>query len=110
MAGYAIVIEDDGEGDSFSAYDPQFSGCIAKGKSVAVVEKLMRDAIEFHLEGMKPDGNPSAATTVATAIARSRPSGSFRANGRRSGIAPGQQWFSGSRRVLPKRRLTGHRE
>jgi predicted RNase H-like HicB family nuclease len=68
MAGYAIVI--DGEDKSFSAYAPELPGCIATGKSVVEVEALMREAIEFHLEGMKLDGEPiPAPTTVATAIA-----------------------------------------
>jgi predicted RNase H-like HicB family nuclease len=68
MAGYAIVIE--GEDDSYSAYAPELPGCIAAASSIAEVEKLMREAIEFHLEGMKIDGNPiPPPTTVATAIA-----------------------------------------
>jgi predicted RNase H-like HicB family nuclease len=68
MTGYAIVIE--GKGDSFSAYAPELPGCIVTGKSVAAVENLMREAIEFHLEGMKIDGNPiPPPTTVATSIA-----------------------------------------
>lgn len=68
MTGYAIIIE--GEDDSFSAYAPELPGCIATGKSVAEVEQLMREAIEFHLEGMQLDGELiPPPTTVATAIA-----------------------------------------
>jgi predicted RNase H-like HicB family nuclease len=68
MTGYAIVIE--GEEGSFSAYAPELPGCIATGKSIPEVEKLMNEAICFHLEGMKIDGEPiPAPTTVATAIA-----------------------------------------
>jgi predicted RNase H-like HicB family nuclease len=68
MPGYAIVFE--GEDGSFSAYAPEPAGCSAAGTSVAEVEKLMREAIEFHLEGMKIYGNTvPPPTTVATAIA-----------------------------------------
>ncbi len=51
---YAVVIEQ-AEGN-FSAYVPDLPGCIAAGNSVEEVEKLIREAIEFHLEGMKEDG------------------------------------------------------
>lgn len=68
MTGYAIIIE--GEGDSFSAYAPELPGCIAAGSSVAKVEALMRDAIEFHLDMMRERGDEiPPPTTVATAIA-----------------------------------------
>ena len=66
MVGYAIVIE--GE-DGFSAHAAELAGCILTGKSVSEVEQLMREAIEFHIEGMQLDGNyVPAPTTVATAI------------------------------------------
>lgn len=72
MTGYAIIIE--GEGDSFSAYAPELPGCVATGSTVAEVEQRMREAIEFHLEGMKLDGEPvPAPTTVATSIAEVSP-------------------------------------
>jgi predicted RNase H-like HicB family nuclease len=68
MLGYAIIIE--GEGNSFSAYAPELPGCIATGNSLAAVEKLMREALAFHIEGMQLDGSPvPPPTTVATAIA-----------------------------------------
>lgn len=51
MTGYAVIIE--GEGDSYSAYVPELPGCVAAGKSVAEVERLIREAIEFHIEGMR---------------------------------------------------------
>jgi predicted RNase H-like HicB family nuclease len=51
---YAVVIERAGE--NLSAYVPDLPGCIATGKSVSEVEQLVREAISFHLEGLREDG------------------------------------------------------
>ena len=51
---YAIVI-DRAEGN-YSAYVPDLPGCVATGATVAEVEAEIRDAIAFHLEGMREDG------------------------------------------------------
>ena len=51
---YAIVIEN--AGNNYSAYVPDLAGCIATGTTVAEAESNIRDAIEFHLEGMRGDG------------------------------------------------------
>ena len=51
---YAIVIEK-AEGN-YSAYVPDLPGCVATGGSVSEAEKLIREAIEFHLAGMREDG------------------------------------------------------
>jgi len=51
---YAIVIEN-AEGN-FSAYVPDFPGCVATGASVEEAGSQIREAIEFHLEGMRQDG------------------------------------------------------
>lgn len=51
---YAIVIENT-EGN-YSAYVPDLPGCIATGKTVKAVEARIREAISFHLAGMREDG------------------------------------------------------
>jgi predicted RNase H-like HicB family nuclease len=51
---YAIVIEKSENG--FGAYVPDLPGCIAVADSVGETEKLIKEAIEFHLEGMRQDG------------------------------------------------------
>lgn len=51
---YAVVIEN--AGSSYSAYVPDLPGCVATGATVAEAEQLIREAIEFHLEGMRADG------------------------------------------------------
>ena len=53
---YAIVIEKaDG---NYSAYVPDLPGCVATGESIAAVEHDIRDAIRFHIDGLKADGLP----------------------------------------------------
>jgi len=51
---YAIVIEQ--AGDNYSAYVPDLPGCVATGGTVEEVERQIREAIEFHMEGMRQDG------------------------------------------------------
>ena len=51
---YAIVIEH--AGDNFSAYVPDLPGCVATGATVAETENSIREAIAFHLDGMREDG------------------------------------------------------
>ena len=56
---YAIVIEK-AEGN-YSAYVPDLPGCVATGATVAEVEAEIRDAIIFHLDGLREDGVPAPA-------------------------------------------------
>ena len=51
---YAIVIEK-AEGN-YSAYVPDLPGCVATGATVAETEAEIREAIAFHLDGMREDG------------------------------------------------------
>lgn len=61
---YAVVIEK-AEGN-YSAYVPDLPGCVATGDTVAAVEGEIRDAIRFHIQGMKEDGVPvPEATSIA---------------------------------------------
>ena len=61
---YAIVIEK-AEGN-YSAYVPDLPGCVATGTTVAEVEAEIREAIAFHVEGLREDGLPvpSASSQV----------------------------------------------
>jgi predicted RNase H-like HicB family nuclease len=56
MKRYAIVIED--AGTNLAAYVPDLPGCIATGKTQEEVERLIREAIALHLEGLVEDGLP----------------------------------------------------
>ncbi len=59
---YAVVIEK-GE-TSFGAYVPDLPGCVAVGETVEEVERLIRKAIEFHIEGLRLDGQPIPEPTT----------------------------------------------
>jgi predicted RNase H-like HicB family nuclease len=58
---YAVVIEQ--ANGNYSAYVPDLPGCVATGGSVAEVEREIRDAIRFHIDGLKEDGLPVPAPT-----------------------------------------------
>ena len=61
---YAIVIEKT-EGN-YSAYVPDLPGCVATAPTVQAVENEIREAIKFHIDGLKEDGLPiPPATTIA---------------------------------------------
>lgn len=49
-----IIVEKTGTG--YSAYSPDIPGCIATGSTRNEVEREMRDAIAFHLDGLRADG------------------------------------------------------
>jgi predicted RNase H-like HicB family nuclease len=51
---YAIVIEK--ANGNYSAYVPDLPGCVATGATVEETETSIREAIEFHLDGMREDG------------------------------------------------------
>lgn len=51
---YMVVVEEGLE--SFGAYVPDLPGCVAAGDSREEVLQLIHEAIEFHLEGLKEDG------------------------------------------------------
>lgn len=53
---YLVVVEKGPE--SFGAYVPDLPGCIAAGESRDEVLALIREAIEFHLEDLKAEGQP----------------------------------------------------
>ncbi len=53
---YAVVIEK--AGANFSAYVPDLPGCVSTGKTTAEVEANIRQAIEFHIQGLREDGEP----------------------------------------------------
>lgn len=53
---YAIVIEK--ANSNYSAYVPDLPGCVAAGATLEETERLIREAIPLHLQGMREDGQP----------------------------------------------------
>jgi len=53
---YVIIIEKGENG--YGAYVPDLPGCIAAADTRKEVKKLIHEAIEFHIEGLKNDGAP----------------------------------------------------
>ena len=51
---YAIVVEK--TANNYSAYVPDLPGCVATGHTVEEAEREIRDAIEFHIQGLREDG------------------------------------------------------
>lgn len=53
---YAVVIEK--AESNFSAYVPDLPGCVTTGTTIKETENEIRQAIKFHIDGMKEDGLP----------------------------------------------------
>ncbi len=49
---------------NWSAYVPDLPGCIATGKTRKQVERLIREAIEFHIEGLHARGEKVPAPSI----------------------------------------------
>lgn len=56
MSRYSIVTEPTETG--FSAYSPDLPGCVSTGQTREEIHRNMRDAIEFHLDGLREEGLP----------------------------------------------------
>ena len=56
MRRYAIVVEK--AESNYAAYVPDLPGCVATGETVEATERLLREAIEVHVEGLREDGLP----------------------------------------------------
>jgi predicted RNase H-like HicB family nuclease len=56
---YWVIIEKTRR--NYSAYVPDLPGCISTGKTLADIKRNIREAIAFHIEGMKEEGLPIPA-------------------------------------------------
>lgn len=54
---FLIVIEGDGK-TNYSAYSPDLPGCVATGDTKEECLEEMREAIAFHIEGLRLEGEP----------------------------------------------------
>jgi predicted RNase H-like HicB family nuclease len=65
---YVVILEKGKK--SFGAYVPDLPGCVAVGKTRKEALRLIREAIEFHLEEMREEGlaipEPSSSTELVS--------------------------------------------
>ncbi len=59
---YAVIIEKSATG--FGAFVPDLPGCVAVGETEDEVRQMIREAIEFHLDGLREDGEPIPPPTA----------------------------------------------
>jgi predicted RNase H-like HicB family nuclease len=59
---YAVLIEKGNT--SYGASVPDLPGCIAVGETLEEVQRLIREAIAFHLEGLREEGLPIPEPTT----------------------------------------------
>jgi predicted RNase H-like HicB family nuclease len=53
---YIVILEEGPK--SWGAYVPDLPGCVAVGETRDEARKIIQEAIEFHLDGMRKDGDP----------------------------------------------------
>jgi predicted RNase H-like HicB family nuclease len=73
MKEYTVIYERSKR--NWSAYVPDLPGCIATGKTRKEIERVIREAVEFHIEGLVQRGEavpePSVeAGTVTVAVTK----------------------------------------
>ncbi len=68
-----LVILEHAEGSNFSAYVPDLPGCVSTGPTRDACLRNIREAIDFHIEGMREDGEaipePSSQADYVEAVA-----------------------------------------
>lgn len=63
---YSIIIEHGP--DNFSAYAPDFPGCVAAAETEAETLALMKEALEMHIEDMRERGEPIPEPSEVRAV------------------------------------------
>jgi predicted RNase H-like HicB family nuclease len=69
---YLVVIEKGPT--SFGAYVPDLPGCVAVAKTRRRVNRLIREAIQLHVEDMRTRGYPIPKPTAASEFVELQPS------------------------------------
>lgn len=63
---YTVVVEK--AGSNYSAYVPDLPGCVSTGETIEETRRNIQEAIEFHLEGMREDGDPIPEPTSTSFV------------------------------------------
>jgi predicted RNase H-like HicB family nuclease len=66
MSQYVIVIDD--AGSNFAAHAPDVPGCVATGRTIDETVANMREALEFHFEGLRLEGLAIPPPSVQAAV------------------------------------------
>jgi len=64
MYRYLVIFEK--ANDNYCAYSPDLPGCVATGSNRNEVERNIKEAISFHIEGLVKDGLPLPEATSFT--------------------------------------------
>jgi predicted RNase H-like HicB family nuclease len=65
---YTVILEKEPQSD-WGAYVPDLPGCVAVGGTREEAERLIREGIEFHLEGLRENGKPlPEPTSIAITV------------------------------------------
>jgi predicted RNase H-like HicB family nuclease len=68
---YMVVVEKSASG--YGAYVPDLPGCIAAGESREEVLRLIKEAIEFHIENLQESGEPIPQPSSASELVEVSP-------------------------------------
>lgn len=63
---YVVIIEKTDK--NYGAYVPDLPGCVAVAETKSEVKKLIQEAIEFHLEGLREEGSPIPNPTATSEL------------------------------------------
>lgn len=63
---YVVIIEKTDK--NYGAYVPDLLGCVAVAETKSEVKKLIQEAIEFHLEGLREEGSPIPNPTATSEL------------------------------------------
>ena len=63
---YVVIIEKTDK--NYGAYVPDLPGCVAVAETKSEVTKLIREAIDFHLEGLREEGSPIPVPTATSEL------------------------------------------
>ena len=97
---YLVVIEKTATG--FSAYSPDLPGCVSTGSTREEIDKNIREAIEFHLEGLRQRGMNCHHQVLTQPTSTFLPNISRRQRGRDCGLwGPSASCYRAGRDSMP---------
>ena len=68
LMNYLAVFEKTGNG--YSAYLPDLPGCIAAGDTLEETEDLIQEAVTYHLEMLRENGDPISEPQTKTVVVK----------------------------------------